>query len=99
VKRQISQAVKEALKSSRKVKITFKRTTAAIRDIKWLLRMQICDTVSLVHSQRQTLVNTANSGKWDRDCSVVVTLTTKFDQEWFIERMHGILEKIQVIGK
>lgn len=95
----ITKAVEKALAGSRKVKITFKREAAG--EVSYLLGMLNSGIVSLNNSDDQmTLLAVNQSRNWhsDRDRTVALTLTEKFDQEWFTSRMYRALEKIEFVN-
>lgn len=93
----ITQAVQTTLTGSRKVRITFKRD--AIGDITHLLAMNKNHVVALDQMDALVLQTVVQTRKWDVDSNrtVVVTLTDKFDEEWFVGRLWRALDKIEVI--
>lgn len=93
----ITQAVQEALKGSRKVKITFKRN--AISDINYLLGMANSGIISLNNADAQVLAIVVRTRNWSVDSNriVLVTLTAKFDEQWFVQRLWRALEKIETV--
>lgn len=94
----ITQAVQEAQKGSRKVKIIFKRD--AIGDINYLLGMCRDGIISLNDSDSHVLWTILRERNWDVDSNrtVIVTLTAKFEEEWFVGRLWRALEKIEAVN-
>lgn len=95
---QIRQAVWKALEGTHKVKITFKRE--AIGDIYFLLAMVSSGIVSLDNNDKTAMMSVLQSRSWngDRNRTVLVTLTEKFNQEWFTGRLFRALEKIELVN-
>jgi hypothetical protein len=93
----IMEAIRNALEGSRKVKITFKQE--ATFDLNYLLEMGRVGIIS-VEGDKLLLMSIAHCGHWESNSNrtVVITLTEKFDPNWFINRMHKCLESIEVIN-
>lgn len=94
----IRQAVQEALKRSRKVKITFKRE--ALNEVPFLLGMKNSGTISLNMGDEHVLALALRTLEWgvDSNRTLTVTLTGNFDEDWFVNRMRRALEKIEVVN-
>lgn len=94
----IAQAIQIVLQGSRKVKITFKRD--AISDVSYLLGMKSGCVIELVEMDAKVLEVAVQTRNWGLDSNriVVVTLTNKFDEKWFVQRLWRALEKIEVVN-
>ncbi|NQT50149.1 hypothetical protein HQ571_05630 [Candidatus Kuenenbacteria bacterium] len=98
MRQKIIDTVREALAGSRKVKITFKMT--ATGDINYLLGMSEAGIIILNPSDEMVMMAVSRSGDWDGDAnrSLEVTLSYKFDEDWFVGRMYRALEKIEGVN-
>jgi len=104
---EISGAIKKALLSSRKLRITFE--PAAAPEIQSLIIMAEAGRIELGEGNAlmSTLEALASSGRWPRDhnrtVTVVLTLSFSsnsnegFNSEWLKKHLTGIVEKIEVI--
>jgi len=94
---QITEAIRQALNSSRQVEITFKRE--ATDDVVYLLRMIESTNLGIEDADVAILWGVVHSKKWedDNNRTVKVTLFQNFDQSWFIGRMRRALENIIVV--
>ena len=97
MREQILKAVQEALAGSLEVRITFKETGKA--GVVYLMGMVRNGIVSLSDRDLLTLSAVAQTIDWDNagDRTVIVTLTEKFDRDWFVGRMYRELEKIEIV--
>ena len=87
MKDQITQAVRAVLDGSRKVKITFKRE--AIHEVAYLLGMERSGIIKLDGhngNDKMNLMCVPMSRDWGHDSirTTVVTLTDRFDENWFV---------------
>ncbi len=99
MQQKIKQVLEEALAGSRKVKITFKQEVFS-GNILYLLIMILNDEISMSRADRLMLRAIAEVRGWDpnnNDRAYMVTLTAKFDADWFCFRMHEALENIEVV--
>lgn len=96
---QITQAVLTALGGSREVKITFKRE-ATVAQVAFLLGMASAGIIQLNEQDEALLECVVLSKDWggDRNRTTTLTLTDKFDKDWFVGRMERALEKIEVVN-
>jgi hypothetical protein len=92
---QIKEAVQKALQGSRKVKITFRRD--ALSEVSYLLGMKNSGIISLNIGDEHVLALALRTLDWgvDSNRTLIVTLTGKFDEDWFTGRMRRALEKIE----
>jgi hypothetical protein len=93
----LKQAIQEALKGSRKVEITFRRD--ALSEVPFLLGMKNSGIISLNMGDEHVLANALRTLDWgvDSNRTLTVTLTGKFDEDWFVGRMRRALEKIEAV--
>lgn len=96
IRNQILQAVQEAMKGSRKVKITF--IPEGIDYVPYLLAFNRTGIIQL-GEDGLVIMAIAASRKWDGDCNrtTTITLTDKFDENQFAARFQHALEKIEVV--
>ena len=94
---QIKDAIQKALQGSRQVKITFKRE--AINEVNYLLGLANSGIISLNSADAQLLKIIVHTRSWsvDSNRTLTVTLTPKFDEEWFVQRLWRALEKIEAV--
>ena len=99
MKKQIfCQVIKKALRGgsygSHKVKVIFKPDS--INDIAHLLLMINSGSVSLTDRDTQMLMDVVQLHKWngDRDRAMIITLTDKFNEEWFFRKLRDAIENI-----
>lgn len=98
MKQKILQEIQKALLGSRRVKVTFRRDAAY--DVKDLLGLADCGTISLQETKKNELIAAATcSRKWKEhnNRTTVVMFTEHFREKWFVDRMHRALEKIEVV--
>lgn len=101
MKTQITEAVRMALGGSRKVKIAFKRE--ATREVAYLLGMEHSGIIELDGNNGNDKINlmcVPGSGDWGDDSirTTTVTLTDRFDEKWFVDRLDRALEKIEAVN-
>lgn len=92
------QALNQASKGTRKIRITFKEEATICTD--YLSEMSRRGSISLNNGVEKILMAVAQTGSWEGiyNRTILVTLTDKFDQNWFVNRMHRALNKIEVVG-
>lgn len=97
MQKQISQAVQTALYGSRRVNITFKLGAEGF--VYYLLEMNRNGAILLKDGDPSTLMNVMELCDWGKNLSrtVTINLGKKFDENFFIDRMHDALEKIEVV--
>ena len=83
--------------------ITFKWgiDRSVVHGIFYLLGMVEVGSLLLSEKEQTSLRIAIRSRNWSQaggNRSMVITLTNKFDQDWFVKRMHQALEKIEVMG-
>lgn len=95
----IKQALQEAMKGSRKMRITFKPEATGY--VGYLLVMDRVGIISLSNEDRMVMQGVAESSNWhyDRSRTVTVTIGNRFDENMFVGRMRYALEKIEVVNK
>lgn len=91
--------ISDALRGSRKLKITFRRD-ADRGDINYLLGMINQGGVTIPAGDKMALMAVSMSGDWgaNRNRQTVVTLTEVFDCDWFEGRLLRALERVELVG-
>lgn len=103
MQQKVAQAVQEALHGSRRVQITFKQGAvdrSVVHGIAYLLGMEEMGFVSLSEITQMMLRSVLKYRDWvgfGNNRTMLVTLTDKFSEEWFMNRIHSALEKIEVV--
>lgn len=88
--------VKKALEGSYMITITFKQD--ALDCIVHLLEMNRRRIISLNNGDALIFMAIAEINNWVKhNRTIMVTLTNKFDENFFVSRLHHALEKIEVV--
>lgn len=84
--------INKAQVGSKNLKITFKQ--ACIGDIQYLISMHQSGIIKIENDDLIILEAVRESGKWGHNANrmLTISLTDKFDQSWFADRMKRALE-------
>ena len=104
MREQILRVVREALKGSRRVRITFDRKAKneAEQDLEFFSIMSLIAMddagISLSNNDKNTLRMFTRFGCWqnDKEHIMVITLTDEFEEERFVNKMHHVLKNIEI---
>jgi len=92
-------AVRNARDSSKRIRITFKPD--ATTEVANLFIMTNEGTIELNSDEAVALETASESGSWSGKDRTATVAFTKYadasDEELFVEKMHGALEKIEVV--
>lgn len=93
----LAEAIQQAQQGSGKVEVIFKRE--AIGDLNYLFGMVRNGIIELDPGDEMALMAVAQTGDWegDHNRTVTITLTNKFDEEWFVGRMRRAVESISAV--
>ena len=93
----IREEVQKAFSASRKIKITIKKES--IGEIVSLLGMEALGIIRIDRRDIPTFMAVQMSIYWGHDNNRVATITLadRFDEDQFVTRMEGAIEKIQAI--
>lgn len=103
MQQKLALAVQEALDGSHRVTISFNESASnrtLVRGIFYLLGMLEVEWILFSKEDQRRLRVFLRCRKWERaggNHPILLTLTSKFNKSWFVDKMQHALEQIEVV--